>query len=380
MYTKEIQELALADYKIGRSAREICAEYKISRSCLYKWVNANEVHRDKKTENKFTYKQLEILQRQVYKLTRENEILKFAYEQLNPSLKQKLEIADLLNGKYKTKEMCRVIQVDHSTFYNHDRRGVKVTQNQIRNERLKEKILEIYNKSGGRFGSNKIFEKLKAQGIPCSLGKISSLFKELGLVSKRRKRPVKKASKPKKFYSKNKLKQNFVQSRPNLFWVGDVTEVKIKSTKFYICTVMDLFSRKIVGYRLSSQNNNKLTVNTFKDAYEARERPKGLTFHSDQGSNYTSNEFADLLDAVNVGQSLSQAGTPYDNSVIEAFFSNFKQDDLNSCEFENFDELQIVVDRYIEYYNSYRPHEFLRYKTPDEVEMEYKQLENFVLF
>ena len=285
-----------------------------------------------------------------------------------------------MNGKYKTKEMCRVIQVDHSTFYNHDRRGVKVTQNQIRNARLKEKILEIHNKSGGRFGSNKIFEKLKAQGISCSLGKISSLFEELGLSSKRKKRPVKKAGRPKKFYNKNKLKQNFIQSRPNLFWVGDVTEVKIKSTKFYICTVMDLFSRKIVGYRLSSQNNNKLTINTFKDAFELRNRPKGLTFHSDQGSNYTSNEFADLLDAVKVGQSLSQAGTPYDNSVMEAFYSNFKQDDLNSCEFENFDELQIVVDRYIEYYNSYRPHEFLRYKTPDEVEMEYKELENFVPF
>ena len=87
MYTKEVQELALADYKSGRSAREICEEYKISRSCLYKWVNANEVRRDKKTEKEFTYKQLESFQRQVYKLTRENEILKFAYEHLNPSLK-----------------------------------------------------------------------------------------------------------------------------------------------------------------------------------------------------------------------------------------------------------------------------------------------------
>lgn len=380
MYTRELQELALADYKSGRSAMEICEEYKISRSCLYKWLNANEIHRDKKTENEFTYKQLEILQKQLYKLTRENEILRFAYEHLNPSLKQKLEIADLLNGKYKTKEMCKVIQIDHSTFYNHDRRGVKVTQNQIRNEWLKEKILEIYNKSSGRFGSNKIFEKLKAQGIPCSLGKISSLFKELGLVSKRRKRPIKKADKPKRFYYKNKLKQNFVQSRPNLFWVGDVTEVKINSAKFYLCVVLDLYSRKVIAYRLSSQNNNKLTVNTFKDAFELRDRPKGLTFHSDQGSNYTSNEFMDLLRVLKVEQSLSKAGTPYDNSVIEAFYSNLKQDDLNSCEFEEFDELVAVVDRYIEFYNSYRPHEFLGYKTPDEVEMEYRKLENFVPF
>ena len=165
-----------------------------------------------------------------------------------------------------------------------------------------------------------------------------------------------------------------------MFWVGDVTEVKINSTKFYLCVVLDLFSRKVIAYRLSSQNNNKLTVNTFKDAFESRNRPNGLTFHSDQGSNYTSNEYVDLLKALKVEQSLSKSGTPYDNSVIEAFYSNLKQDDLNSCEFEEFDELVAVVDRYVEFYNSYRPHEFLGYKTPDEVEMEYKELENFVPF
>lgn len=191
---------------------------------------------------------------------------------VSPSLK-----ACGLSGRAR---LFEVIQVDHSTFYNHDRRGVKVTQNQIRDEWLKVQISEIYNKSGGRFGSNKVFEKLKIQGISCSLGKVSSLFKKLGLVSKRRKRPIKKADKPKRFYYKNKLKQNFVQSCPNLFWVGDVTEVKINSAKFYICTIMDLFSRKIIAHRLSSQNNNKLTVNTFKDAFESGNRPNGLIFHS----------------------------------------------------------------------------------------------------
>lgn len=115
--------------------------------------------------------------------------------------------------------MYRVIQVDHSTFYNHDRRSVKVTQNQIRNERLKEKILEIYSKSGECFGSNKIFEKLKAQGISCSLGKISSLFKELGLVGKRRKRPVKKADKPKRILLQKQTKTKLC-SKPSEFVLG----------------------------------------------------------------------------------------------------------------------------------------------------------------
>lgn len=162
--------------------------------------------------------------------------------------------------------------------------------------------------------------------------------------------------------------------------MGDITEVKINSAKFYLCVVLDLFSRKVIAYCLSSQNNNKLTVNTFKDAFEVRNRLNGLTFHSDQGSNYTSNEYVDLLKALKVEQSLSKSGTPYDNSVIEAFYSNLKQDELNSCEFEEFDELVIVVDRYVEFYNTYRLHEFLNYKTPDEVEMEHKELENFVPF
>ncbi len=198
-------------------------------------------------------------------------------------------------------------------------------------------------------------------------------MRQLNLKSKRRKHPTKTAAtnKPTTFYYKNKLKQNFTQSRPNVFLVGDVTEVKINSTRFYICVVMVLFSRRVVGYRVSSQNDSALTVNTFKDAFEFRKKPSGLSFHSDQGTNYTSVEYEDLLRALKVEQSLSQAGTPYDNSVIEGFFSNFKQEDLNNCEFEHFDELVAVVDRYMNYYNSYRPHQHLGYLSPIEYENEY---------
>ena len=95
-----------------------------------------------------------------------------------------------------------------------------------------------------------------------------------------------------------------------------------------------------------------MTINTFKDAFEFRKKPSGLSFHSDQGTNFTSVEFKDLLHALKVELSLSQAVTPYDNSVIEDFFSNIKQEDLNNCEFEHINDLVTVVDRYIDYYNS----------------------------
>ena len=373
MHTKTLRTKALREYRKGKSVNEICKDFNISKSCMYSWIKLYSTKKDDANGTEFTYKQLESLQAKFDRLTTEHNILKEAYSLLNPTLEQKLKIADQIDDKYFLKQMCRVIGVHHTTFYNHRKARGKIKQNVLRDEELKKLVLQIYYESGRRFGANKIYQKLYSQGIISSLKKISALMKQLNLKSKRRKKPAKTAAtnKPTTFYYKNKLKQNFTQSRPNVFWVGDVTEVKINSTRFYICVVMDLFSRRVVGYRVSSQNNSALTVNTFKDAFEFRKKPSGLSFHSDQGTNYTSVEYENLLRALKVEQSLSQAGTPYDNSVIEGFFSNFKQEDLNNCEFEHFDDLVAVVDRYMNYYNSYRPHQHLGYLSPIEYENEY---------
>lgn len=114
-----------------------------------------------------------------------------------------------------------------------------------------------------------------------------------------------------------------------------------------------------------------MVVNAFKKAFELRNNPQDLTFHSDQGPTYTSNQYKSLLKTLKVEQSFSKRGTPYNNSVVEAFFSNLKRDDLHSRQFEYFDDLKIAVKNYVEHYNSYRPHESLGYKTPNQVEIEY---------
>ena len=183
-------------------------------------------------------------------------------------------------------------------------------------------------------------------------------------------KPVKEIKDNSQYYI-NKLKREFIQNEPNKFWVGDVTEVRVKMNKFYLCVVLDLFSRKVVAYRLSSQNNTQLTINTFKDAYEDRGRPKDLSFHSDQGSNYTAFEYRDLLRTLKVNQSFSKSGNPYDNACIESFFSNFKREEYNSKHYEYFDELEVSVASYMRYYNDYRPHQTLKNKTPNQVEKEF---------
>lgn len=371
MYSLEIRNQTLLAYKDGKSSIEICKIFGISRSCLYNWIRIYTTRTDKTTTTKYSYSQIVSLQKQLAKLTKEHNVLQQAYNYLNPSLTQRLEIADSLNGQFPTKQLCRVIGIHHATFYNHDRRRVLVTQYGRHDKFLKEQITCIFTESDGRFGANKFFQKLTSLGIHTSLGKVSSLMKSLNLKSKRRNSPIHTNDAPKSFFCKNKLEQNFNQSAPNKFWVGDITCIIIDKNKYYICVVMELFSRKILAYELSIRNNSALTVNTFKKAFEARHFPQGLTFHSDQGTNYTSEQYVSLLKTLKVEQSFSQRGTPYDNAVIESFFSNMKRDDLHSRHFEYFDDLVDAVKNYIEHYNSYRPHAALGYKTPDQVETEY---------
>lgn len=375
MYSQEFKEKVLKQYDKTSNLSATCREFGISRETLQRWRRNRQALYEQKRLQIYIEKGIKGIQEKIENIQIEYQILYFAYEYLQPTLKQKLEIADQLKGKYKTKQMCRVIGVNHATFYNHDRRSVKITQNQKRNEELKTLIAEIHKDSGERFGANKIFQKLKSEGIPCTLKKVISLMEELNIKSKRRKTSVneekKKKTTPIYFYPGNLLKQNFNQPAPNLFWAGDVTQINIKKNKYYLCIIMELFSRKIIAYRVSTQNNISLTVNTFKDAYESRGRPRGLTFHSDQGTNYTAEEYRSLLWELRVKQSFSKRGTPYDNSAVEGFFSNMKQDDLNSRELEFFDDLTNAISEYVRYYNGYRPHQHLKGKTPNQVEAEY---------
>ena len=158
----------------------------------------------------------------------------------------------------------------------------------------------------------KILAKLRSEGINTMMRKVQSLMLLLNIKSKQKLIKSEPVKKDESAYYVNKLKRLFNQDLPNKYWVSDVTELKISRNKFCLCVILDLFSRKVVAYRLLTQNNTSLTINTFKAAYENRNRPAGLSFHSDQGANYTAYEFKDLLRLLKVEQSFSHKGNPYD--------------------------------------------------------------------
>ena len=118
----------------------------------------------------------------------------------------------------------------------------------------------------------------------------------------------------------NHLQQNFNQKAPNLVWVSDITYIKAGGIWYYLCIVMDLYSRKVISWHISSKANVELVITAFKKAYEKRNTPYGLMFHSDRGSQYTAFTFRQLLDSLNVVQSFSKKGYPFDNACCECFF------------------------------------------------------------
>ena len=167
----------------------------------------------------------------------------------------------------------------------------------------------------------------------------------------------------------NHLRQQFFQSSPNLVWVSDFTYIKAGGKWYYLCVIIDLFSRKVIAWHISSNPDSELVITTFKKAYKARNAPYGLIFHSDRGSQYTSSKFKNLLDSLDVVQSFSKKGYPFDNAVCESFFKYLKKEETNRRSYATLNELNLSVFSYIEgFYNSRRPHSYLNYLTPNEAE------------
>lgn len=170
----------------------------------------------------------------------------------------------------------------------------------------------------------------------------------------------------------NHLQQDFNQKAPNLVWTSDFTYIKAGGKWYYLCIVMDLFSRKVISWHISSKPDVDLVINAFKKAYSSRKSPYGLMFHSDRGSQYTAFAFRKLLDDLNVVQSFSKKGYPFDNACCESFFKYLKKEETNRRTFHTYKGLYHSVFQYIEgFYNSRRPHGSLGYLTPNEKEALY---------
>ena len=168
------------------------------------------------------------------------------------------------------------------------------------------------------------------------------------------------------------LCRQFHPSAPNLVWVSDFTYLRVNRTWYFLCIVMDLFSRKIIGWSLSSKHDTALIIAAFHKAYQSRHISYGLILHSDQGAEYTASSFRKLLEANNIVQSFSKKGCPFDNACCESFFKFLKKNCTNRRTYHSFEELRLdIFDSIENLYNNRLPHGSLAYKTPNEFEADF---------
>lgn len=231
-------------------------------------------------------------------------------------------------------------------------------------------ILRIYADHDKRLGAYKITYVLRRDyGINISVGRVYRLMKNLQLPRMSTEKPFRNYRHKDNGECTNHLQQAFNQPAPNIVWVSDFTYIKVAGKWYYLCIVMDLFSRKIIAWNISGRSDVDLVKQAFRKAYERRKRPEGLMFHSDRGSQYTAFSFRKLLDSLSVVQSFSKKGYPFDNACCECFFKYLKKEETNRRTYHSLEELKLSVFDYIEgYYNSSRPHSSLGMLTPNQKE------------
>lgn len=296
-------------------------------------------------------------------------ILKTVSCTVHAPLKKKLHELELLYGQYDVHTLCEALDVSRGTFYNHilrNKRGNAWFEK--RREEYCVLIREVFDEYRQVLGAEKIRTILVQRGYQVSTEYVARLMREMGLASIRStaKQDYMKLHAPEK--KQNILRQQFQADRPNQVWVSDVTCFKLRELYLYICVILDLFSRKVVAYKVSRKNSTQLITATFKTAWEQRSPGVGLIFHSDRGAQYTSHRFRQLLHERSVEQSFSNSGKPHDNAVAESFFATLKKEDLYRKDYTSEATFKRGIASYIEFYNTQRPHRTLKNQTPCQAE------------
>ncbi len=369
-YTKEQKQSIINRFISGEPAARILSDAGIPKSTFYGWLRAYNEEQSAAKRKTVNIRNYSLLESKVARLEDIIKILKSAPCTPKAPLRQRLYAAEQLYGKYSVHMICDAFDIPRGTFYNHVLRNKKDnTWYAKRREELRSRIQEIYDESNQVFGAAKIAAILKNEGVKISNEMVRTLMRDMGLVSIRQN--AKKLYEDESRKYKNHVNQEFDVSKPNEVWVSDVTFFKYGENAFYICVIIDLFSRMVVGYKVGKTNSTQLVKSTFQIAYKERQPDSDLIFHTDRGGNYRSKTMNDYLKSLNITHSFSRAHIPYDNSVMESFFSSMKREELYRTKYRSESDFRNAVDKYILFYNTKRPHKKLQYKTPEQKECKY---------
>lgn len=373
-YNEEEKIMLVSQYYNGKPVSDICQQNSIPRSTIYSWIHSYRPIKTGNSHQTITPKGFDSLLRRCKKQEQIIAVLKSIPCIANATTQEKLTALELLHGQFNVHVLCEALDVPRGTFYNHIKRNKRDNSSYAKHrEELRVAIQEIFEESRQTYGSEKICAVLHERGYRAGTTLVRELMREMGLnsVSSTSKRQWKSLDSYER--KSNILNRQFHVEAPNCVWVSDVTCIKLKERYYYLCAIIDLYSRKVIAHKVSTRNSTQLITATLRMAYDTRMPGENLMFHSDQGSQYTAHAFRQLLKRLKITQSFSNAGAPHDNAMMESFFSVFKKEEFYRSAYRSETEMREKIAKYIAFYNQKRPHTTLNYKTPEQYEDEFFQ-------
>ena len=275
-------------------------------------------------------------------------------------------------AEFRVETMCRVFNASRSGYYRWLHRGAGKRQKQ--DEIIKNKIRVIYQQSRRTYGSPRIHRQLSMQGIRCGKKRVERLMKEEGLRAiQKRKYKVTTDSKHNLPVASNHLNRNFCAENPNMAWVSDITYIYTQEGWLYLAAIMDLYSRKIVGWAMKERLAQELVIEALDMALKQRRPGRGLIIHSDRGSQYASNAYQQMLWHNGIVCSMSRKGDCWDNAVMESFFHTLKTELIFHRHYQTRSQARRDIFEYIEvFYNRVRLHSAIGYASPENYEKQRK--------
>ncbi len=264
--------------------------------------------------------------------------------------------------------MCRVLKMPKSTYYQSFHK--KPNSYHVANEELLARIRIIHKKSDGRYGAPKIFIKLQKEGYTGSIDRVQRIMKKAGIRSNITKKYKPTSSQKPVEERENLLAQDFTTETINEKWVADITYIHtLRDGWCYLASVLDLHTKKIVGYKFGRKMTVDLVLDALDNAVQAQNPAPGLIVHTDLGSQYTSEDALEQLKKYEMIPSFSRKGCPYDNACIESFHATLKKEEVYRTRYDSFETARMALFKYIEgWYNRQRIHGSIGYFTPDAFE------------
>jgi len=276
-------------------------------------------------------------------------------------------LADQVSA-HSVRSLCRALQVSPSGFYAW--RNRKPSRRAQENARLACVIRQVHLECREAYGTERLWRELRERGVSCGRHRVARLRRANNVLTKRRRRFIKaRAPYDRTPPAPRLISWPFHASLPNRVWAADITYIPTRQGQLYLAIVLDLYARRVVGWAMSDRPQQELASSALEMALLHRRPPPGLIHHSDQGSQYTSKHYRAQLAEAGVEASMSRVGMPYDNAVVESFFSSLKHELTHHELYQTNDAARAKVFDYIEvFYNRRRRHRSLGYLSPMDFE------------